>query len=74
MVFSDLTTFCERSLTIIVGMTDSDLIAYGERPAIEASNSAMNLAAFLLKCLPRRKRLTSHLTSSGGTVRAAGYC
>jgi len=55
-------------------MTDSDLIAYGERPAIEASNSAMNLAAFLLKCLPRRKRLTSHLTSSGGTVRAAGYC
>jgi hypothetical protein len=55
-------------------MTDSDLIAHGKRPAIEASNSAMNLAALLLKCLPCRKRLTSHLTGSVGTVQAAGYC
>jgi hypothetical protein len=33
----------------------------------------MNLPAFPPKCRSRRKRLPSHLTSSGGTVRAAGY-
>jgi len=38
-----------------------------------APNSAMNLPAFLLKCRARRKRLPSHLTGSGDTVRAAGY-